>query len=275
MQLTGGCRVHDSLVYYQPAAKVTVCHGHIFGLARTLDIIRSAHHVDQIVDQLREDRLDEDLKPAVIAYDIANMIEAGLATHGLRGLSTAWEGVFRYRAMLAEQLLKIAANSNRADEATWKMIAGLVGTHDNVEVAAMLGAACGGWASLFGHTHEPLAKRKSVRLHGSGPRMPQVVGNSGHVNRQHPTCVVAQFPEVSVFRFHTKSKQLLPLRRASLPETDVDAFIESSQVFAPQPNIGDPKARRGLHQVSKETLTRPSPEDQDSGVTPSPDLATR
>lgn len=228
-QFTGGCRVHDSLVYYQADAKVTISHGHIFGLARTLEVIRTAKSVEQLTDQLQEGLLDEELKPAVIAYDIANMIELGLEKHGLRGLSSLWEGVYTYRAMLAEQFLKLGRNSNEADEATWKMIAGLVGTHDNVEVAAMLGVACGGWASLFGHTHEPLAKLKRVQLYNAAPRHVQVVGNSGHINRKYPTCAVAQFPHVTVYQFESKSNQLRPLWRASLSEPDVDAFVSRIQ----------------------------------------------
>jgi glycosyltransferase involved in cell wall biosynthesis/predicted phosphodiesterase len=228
-QLTGGCRVNDGLVYYQPNARVTVCHGHLFGLARTLEVIRSSESVEHLLGHLREDVLDEDLKPAVIAYDIANMIETGLASHGLRGLSTAWEGVYAYRAMLAEQILKLAGNSNQADEATWKMIAGLVGTHDTVEVAAMLGVACGGWASLFGHTHEPLAKRRRVCIHEGGRRAAQIVGNSGHINRKRPTCAVAEFPNVTVYEFDPKSKQLRPLRRASMSESDIDMFVQQME----------------------------------------------
>ncbi len=149
-QLTGGCRVHDGLVYFHNKAKVTVCHGHILGLSKTLDLVRTANNVNHMLAQFREDLLDKELQPSVIAYDIANMIEAALARQGLRGLSTAWEGIYQYRAMLAEQLLKLARSSNQADETTWKMIAGLVGTHDSLQVAGMLGVACGGWASLFG-----------------------------------------------------------------------------------------------------------------------------
>lgn len=228
--LTGGCRVHDSLVYYQPEAQFTMTHGHILGLAKTLEVIRTAENTEQIVDRLHEDLLDEDLKPSVIAYDIANMIESGLEDHGLRGLSTVWEGCYTYGAMLAEQLLKLGRNSNEADEATWKLIAGLVGTHDNVEVAALLGVVCGRWATLFGHTHEPLTKRKRVQLHQSGPRIAQVVGNSGHINRKRPTCAVAQFPNVTVYQFDSKSQQMRPFSRTSLTKSDVDAFVQRKQL---------------------------------------------
>ncbi|MEO1618924.1 MAG: glycosyltransferase [Planctomycetota bacterium] len=264
-QLTGGCRVHDGLVYFQPNANVTVCHGHIFGLAKTLEVIRSSDSVQHLLGQLREDLLDEDLKPAVIAYDIANMIESGLASHGLRGLSTAWEGVYAYRAMLAEQILRLAGDSNQSDEATWKMIAGLVGTHDNVEVAAMLGVACGGWASLFGHTHEPLAKKKRVRLHDGGRRVAQVVGNSGHINRKRPTCAVAEFPDVTVYEFECKSKQLRPLRRASMSESDIHSFIQQSD--------DNKQLQRSLPETHTSTVVsaRPSPGAQSVGADASHD----
>ena len=259
-QLTGGCRVHDGLVYHQPHAGVTICHGHIFGLTKTLDVIRSSESVEQLLGQLREDLLDEDLKPAVIAYDIANMIESGLARHGLRGLGTAWEGVYEYRARLAEQILKLAASSNEADEATWKMIAGLVGTHDNVEVAAMLGVACGGWASLFGHTHEPLATKKRVRIHDAGRRVAQVVGNSGHINRKRPTCAVAEFPHVTVYAYDSKSKQLRPLRRASMSLSDVELFVQQTDENGQsQRSIAETRSRTKVS-------ARPSPGAQSVGA---------
>ena len=274
-QLTGGCRVQDSLAYYHPQAKVTICHGHIFGLARTLNAIRTAQDVNQLLERLHEDLLDEELKPAVIAYDIANMIEAGLATHGLRGLSTAWEGVFQYRAMMAEQLLKRAGNSNQGDEATWKMIAGLVGTHDNVEVAAMLGVACGGWASLFGHTHEPLAKRKTVRRHDDGPRVAQVVGNSGHINRKHPTCVVAEFPQVTVFQYEAKPGQLRPLRRSSLSGTDVEAFVKRTDPAQKPTVVCKNDSDRGIDPINKDAVARPSLARQAAGAILSPGRAAQ
>lgn len=237
-QLTGGCQVHESLVYHHPKSKVTICHGHIFGLAKTLEVIQSASDAQYVMDQLHEDCLDEDLKPAVIAYDIANMIETGLAEHGLRGLSTAWEGVYKYRAMLAEKLLKLAGSSDETDEATWKMIANLVGTHDNIEVAGMLGAACGGWASLFGHTHEPLAKRTSVRLLNRDAPIAQMVGNSGHINRKHATCVVAKFPQVTVYSYHPATKQLQSLRQRSMSESEIEAFVKQTNSNRPS-HCGD------------------------------------
>ena len=83
-QLTGGCRVHDGLVYFHNKAKVTVCHGHILGLSKTLDLVRTANNVNHMLAQFREDLLDKELQPSVIAYDIANMIEAALARQGLR-----------------------------------------------------------------------------------------------------------------------------------------------------------------------------------------------
>ena len=162
----------------------------------------------------------------------------------------AWEGVYKYRAMLAEQILKFAGHSNEADEATWKMIAGLVGTHDNVEVAAMLGAACGGWASLFGHTHEPLAKRKRIRIHDGGRRATQIVGNSGHMNRKYPTCAVAEFPEVTVYEFEPKLKQLRPMRRASLSEADINTFVQESDAQRQKPSP-HPESPAELESVSR------------------------
>ncbi|MFG0287060.1 MAG: glycosyltransferase [Rhodopirellula sp. JB044] len=232
-ELTGGCRVHDSLVYYDPMARVTICHGHIFGLLKTQTAIHDTIRDNddsrtRLLERLREDALDEELKPSVIAYDIANMIETGLADRGMHGLSTAWEGVYQYRAMLAEQILKFSRGSNQSDEVTWKMIAGLVGTHDNVEVAAMLGVACGGWASLFGHTHEPLAKRKRVRTRDGSRRFTQLVGNSGHINRKFPTCVVADFPAVTVYRYVPSLRRLKILKRIVLSDADVQFFGQVS-----------------------------------------------
>jgi hypothetical protein len=258
-ELTGGCRVASGLAYHHDDSGVTVCHGHIFGLARTVELIRSAESRAQLFRSLTEEVLDEELKPSVIAYDIANMIEAGLARHGLRGLSTAWEGVFHIRAMLAEQILKMSRSSSDSDEATWKMIAGLVGTHDNVEVAGLLGAACHGWASLFGHTHEAFAKRIEVPAFGGRDPAAQVVGNSGHINTKHPTCAVAKFPEVHVYQFDFKSRRLRPRHHANLTDSDIRRFIRSDSA-RPVPMEIRPAM------TNERVVVRPSAEAQAAGA---------
>jgi metallophosphoesterase superfamily enzyme len=224
----GGCQVHPSLVYHHAASGITVTHGQILALAKTMDVIRTASRSEDLSAQLREDLLDDDLKPSVIAYDVANLIESALTRQGLTGLGTVWESLYSTRALLAEHLLNFARNTNQADEAAWKMIAGLVGTHDNVDVAARLGAAYGGWASIFGHTHEALAKRKRVSL-AFGPPLAQVVANSGNLNRKRATCAVGIFPEVTVYRYHGKRQSLVPMRTAALSKTDAEDYLKRGQ----------------------------------------------
>jgi glycosyltransferase involved in cell wall biosynthesis/metallophosphoesterase superfamily enzyme len=225
---TGGCRVHSSLVYHHADSGITITHGQILALAKTMDVIRTAGRGGDLSSQLREDLLDDDLKPSVIAYDVANLIESALTSQGLTGLGTVWESLYPTRALLAEHLLNFARNTNQADEAAWKMIAGLVGTHDNVDVAAKLGAAYGGWASIFGHTHEALAKRKRVSV-ASGPQVAQVVANSGNMNRKRATCAVGVFPEVTVYRYHSKKQSLEPMRTAALSKSDAEDYLKRGQ----------------------------------------------
>lgn len=226
-EYVGGCQVQSSLVYKHAGSGVTVTHGHILGIAKTLQIIQAARSPDELIEQLREDLLDEDLKPSVIAYDFANLVESTLAEKGLNGVSTLWEGMFQTRAVLAEQLLHYSRSSNDADEATWKMIAGLVGTHDNVKVAGMLGIGCGGWASIFGHTHEPLARRTRIRVSDKLAKQVQLVANAGHINRKRPTCVVARFPEVTVYQYDAAWRRIRPLYRTWLTGADIEAYVES------------------------------------------------
>jgi hypothetical protein len=223
-ELTGGCDVHQSLAYFDHESNVTVCHGHIFGLARTLDLIRQQGPNAELLLNLSEAALDQDLRPAVIAYDIANMVETGLARHGLRGLNTVWERSFHLRATLADQILKLARRSSDTDQATWKLVASLVGTHDNVEVAALLGHRLGGWASFFGHTHEPMAKRVRLRFFGRRRRFTQLVANAGRLHCRRPSCVVAEYPHVTVYQFDVLQGRLRPLHRAGLTSADAEAF---------------------------------------------------
>ena len=220
-QFIGGCQVLSNLAYHHSESGVTFTHGHILALAKTTELIQQAENADVLLNQLREDLLDEDLRPAVIAYDIANMVESGLASQGLHGLNNTWEGLYQTRAFVTEYLLKIASSSASTDEATWKMIAGLIGTHDNVEVAAQLGAACGGWACVFGHTHEPFAGYRRTSLQSNEP-LGQAVGNSGSINRKRPTCVVARFPLLTVFQFDKKSQRLLLKEQSSLRKSDIE-----------------------------------------------------
>ena len=204
MEYTGGCRIHHSLVYYHPQAAVTLTHGHILALGKTREVVGNAANTQDLVDQLQEDRLDEDLKPSVIAYDLANLIESTLAKQGLTGLNTFWESFYQSRAQFAERLLRVSEQTNHADEATWKMIAGIVGTHDNVQVAGLLGARCGGWASLFGHTHEPLARRTRVTLTEGGPKLHADRGQLGEPESKTPDLCGGAFSRVGDLQVRCK-----------------------------------------------------------------------
>jgi len=228
-ELTGGARVHHSLVYFHQSSRVTVTHGHVLGLHRLVELIRSADGPAALELALREDRLDEDLKPSLIAYDLANLVESYVHQKGLTGLGTFWEALYAFRATVAENLLLLARHASRKDERTWKLIASLVGTHDHVDMAALLGVACGGWATVFGHTHEPLACTVPV---SEPPRWcpsdqaagTHVIGNAGNMNRKRPSCVIARFPEVRVYRYVHKTRKLLVAHRAWLPEPALAAF---------------------------------------------------
>ena len=48
------------------------------------------------------------------------------------------------------------------------------------------------------------------------------------MNRKRLTRAVAQFPEVTVYEFEPKLKQLRPLRRASLSEADINLFAQKA-----------------------------------------------
>lgn len=223
VQFTGGCEVLRSLLYHHAAAGVTMTHGHILGLNRTIELSKSMLDYAALEDALREDVLDEDLKPSVIAYGLANLIESYMEQKGLTGLGTVWEGVFQTRSLVADKLLQFGRQSNQADERTFKLIASLVGSHDDVQTAAMLGAACGGWATIVGHTHEPLVRNVRFRS-DSNARVPlQLVGNAGNVNRKYPTCAVARFPEVVVLRYRQKTDKLHVLHREVIPESDIES----------------------------------------------------
>ena len=67
VEWTGGCHVHDSLVFRHVPSRITVTHGHILGLARVLEVVRSGLSPEQIERELCEDKLDQELQPAFIA----------------------------------------------------------------------------------------------------------------------------------------------------------------------------------------------------------------
>lgn len=235
-ELLGGCRIATSLVYHCGEADVVATHGHILGLNATVKALDHSEldhgeldrggGVSDLLDQLREERLDQELKPALIAYDLANMIETGLGNHGLRGLNTVWESLYATRAAAARSLLKATGPSGRRDESTWRLIASLISVHDNVEVAARLASACGGWATLFGHTHQPLAERRSVPGTPDGALGTALVGNAGRIHCRRPTCVVARFPEVCVFQYSHRSGQLRVKARARLQPDEIAAYLQ-------------------------------------------------
>ncbi len=245
VELTGGCRVHDSLVYTHATAGVTVTHGHILGLRSVQEVLRRVEGCAAIQQALREDALDDELTPSVIAYDLANLVESYTRRMGLTGLGTFWEGLFKTRGLVAEALLAYGRRNQANDERTWKLIASLVGSHDDVETAAMLGVACGSWATVFGHTHEPLAEKLRLPLSGEAPAVAHLVGNAGSMNRKHPSCIMVRFPEVRVYRYKSESKQLRVSHAARLDASELEtdttqpvlralvsqAWADSSQVL--------------------------------------------
>ncbi len=222
VQFTGGCHIHSSLLYVHPDSGVTMTHGHILGLNRTIELSKNTFDPERLQEALREEVLDEDLKPSVIAYGLANLIESYTEQKGLTGLGTFWEGVFETRSLVAEKLLKFGQQSSQADERTFKLIASLVGSHDDVQTAAMLGAACGGWATIVGHTHDPLTRCLRFGNRADAPVPFQVVGNAGNINRKYPTCAVVKFPEVVVHRYRQKTDTLHVLYRDCVPETEIE-----------------------------------------------------
>ncbi len=227
--LVGGCRVHDSLVYTHKASGVTVTHGHILGLHRVQDVIRTLRGSEEIEAALREDILDEELTPSVIAYDLANLVESYTRRKGLSGLGTFWEGLFETRGLFADNLLAWGQRTGAKDERTWKLIASLVGSQNDIETAGALGTACGSWATIFGHTHEPLAQT----WQGSSPELgppAHVVGNAGNINRKRPSCVVARFPDVGVYRYCFETNKLKVSHHAAGEETSRQRTLDKGRI---------------------------------------------
>jgi glycosyltransferase involved in cell wall biosynthesis/predicted phosphodiesterase len=241
-QWTGGCSIHDSLVYYDERSRITVTHGHILGLHRVLEVIRSTRGGCALQRALREDSLDEDLKPSVIAYDLANLVDSYTQQLGLTGLGRFWEGLFKTRGVVAESLLEFGKQGNDRDERTWKLIASLVGSHNDVEVAALLGAAGGSWATVVGHTHKPgvrklklrrdrigrLAIDRSTSESGERGGFVHLVANAGNMNRKRPSCVIAQYPEIRVYRYRPDSNRLSVAQRGWLDDSQIKQYQSNS-----------------------------------------------
>ena len=233
--MLGGCRVQQSLVWHHEQAQITITHGHILGLARTMEMARQTiENGDRrwLEQQLTEEALDEVLKPSVIAYDLANLMESFFESKGLSGLSPFWEGLFSARAALAERLTTWTQHASPTDRKTWKLIASLLGAHDDTRAASSLGQASGAWATLFGHTHEPFAGLSS----GSVGEPQLVLGNSGNMNRRFPTCVVARFPMVCVLEFDSRSGKLKPRDYAELDPVAAEAFLKRQTSTASLPD---------------------------------------
>ena len=221
-EMLGGCRVQNSLVWHHQQAQVTITHGHILGLSRTSEIaseVIQSKTTELLFGQLTEDALDEVLKPSIIAYDLANLIEAFFETKGLSGLSPFWEGLFGVRATLAERLTGLTQHASPADQKTWKLIASLLGAHDDVQTARLLGQACGSWVTLFGHTHEPMVEKFNDAL------STKLIGNAGNMNRRDPTCLVARFPMLCVLEFDSRSGKLKPRESIELDHEQQDSYL--------------------------------------------------
>ena len=238
------CEVSTSLIYRHPESRVTVTHGHILGLQRVIDMLTENQGYENLESNLNEEKLDADLKPSVIAYDLANLAESMMQKRGLTGLGAFWEGLYDYRSKFAENVLKLGGqDAERMDDRTWKLIASLVGTHDDVSTAALLGDACDSWATIFGHTHEPLAR--TIKQSESV----QLVANAGCINRKSPTCVVARFPEVRVLRFSHETG-CLQLRNHVWLDRDSAGRYESNHFSNLTPVAGDSISLEGeLHQA--------------------------
>ena len=212
----GSCEIHPSLIYFHESSRVLVTHGHILGLARTFEAIHSARSTSELERLLSEEELDHDLKPSVIAYDLANLIESVVEKKGLTGLSPFWTALSKPRTVAADWLTRLSQQAGQTDQKTWKLMASLLGSQDDQETARCLGAACGSWATIYGHTHEPTAAR--VQAPGNAPA--KIVGNSGNINRKSPSCIVARFPTLTVYRFDSKSGKLKATSTASLEEIE-------------------------------------------------------
>lgn len=246
VDFTGGCHVHDSLVYRHEPSRITFTHGHILGLSRVLEVIRSGCSSEQLEQELCEDRLDQELQPAVIAYDLANLAASYLHQQGLTGLGDFWEGLIRTRAALSDKVLHWSQRSHREDRRTWNMIASLIGTHNDVETAALLGAAQGSWASIFGHTHDPSAHKLNLSTTGL-PARAHLVGNAGNMNRKRPCCIVARFPELCVLRYRHELDELRPSHRVRLTHAEIERY-EASLLEPRRQQLATPS--RPMHPIS-------------------------
>ncbi|WP_261340539.1 glycosyltransferase [Mariniblastus fucicola] len=231
-KLTGGCRVHESLLFFHEASRVAITHGHILGLHRVIELAgQQGIGYEKLEHAFREDSLDEDLKPSVIAYDLANLVESLTQKKGLSGLGNFWEASFGFRSAVAAHFLKLEKQSSRIDMRTWKLIASLVGTHNDIETAAKIGEACGSWATVFGHSHEPLTR--AVKMGESGHK--HLVGNAGNIHRKSPTCIVAKFPVVQVYRFSHTAQQLSVRYAHSLRNENLKRHQAKFKNAFPQP----------------------------------------
>ena len=246
-EMVGECKIHPSLVYMHEPSRVLVTHGHILGLTKTVSSIDESRTPQELEDVLTEQSLDQDLKPSIIAYDMANLIEHFVESMGLSGLSAFWQRLFKHRQDLAKKIDEWSINQGNIDLKTWKLVASLLGSLDDVETASLLGKACGSWATLFGHTHEPMVVSKSEnQTGGSGA---QIVGNSGNVNRKNPSCIVATFPTVTVLRFSNKENCLKKSASVSLDEMEIIRYsgrfpkkTESTSVESRNVNLKTPVA---------------------------------
>lgn len=229
-QWVGGCTVHPSLVYNHRESGVTFTHGHILGLAKTVAAIEARRGGEFIEQQLSESQLDADLKPSVVAYDAAHLIEKLVTRYGLNGLTTLWDGLYPHRADLAEKLLDLAAKTKQEDRATWKMIAGLIGTHDSVGVAGSLGFSSGTWATIFGHTHVALIKRLEITEPETRKPIPHLIGNAGHINRRGATCIIAGGGLIKIWKYIRKRDRLVAIRSLALDNKDI-SLVQLSESF--------------------------------------------
>ena len=156
------------------------------------------------------------------------------------------EGLICTRASLSARLLYWSQQTRRADPRTWNMIASLIGTHNYAETAAHLDYAQGSWATIFGHTHHPLALKLEL-VRDDDQRRAHLVGNGGNINRKRPGCVVARFPEVCVYRYRHETDELFVAHRARLDRDEIqlhEAVFEAAARTAQQPGWNASNERR-------------------------------
>jgi glycosyltransferase involved in cell wall biosynthesis/UDP-2,3-diacylglucosamine pyrophosphatase LpxH len=225
------CRVARSLVYQDAETGVVLTHGHVSELPEIWETVRGARSPEELIDALAVDRLKEALRISALRYDVVGVVTNVMENAGLEGLEDAWRHSFAVRRWLANWLMELPRRRDGFGFGVQALIH-MLGSSDREQVLGQLCNALGGWALVYGHTHEPHVSKHEVVDPPSGERRTVLLGNCGSFCRKSipPTWVEAAYPHLELWGYRAETDDGELLDRVTLSPEEVSPYRAAGQV---------------------------------------------